>query len=63
MDPHLRHTFTCVVVGPTGCGKSTLIKNIIAYLSELIDPVPKWVVWFYGEWQPMCETFYLMWNL
>ena len=56
MDPHLRHPFTCVMAGPTGCGKSTLIKNIIAYKSELINPVPEWVVWFYGEWQPMYET-------
>lgn len=56
MDPRLRHPFTCIVAGPTGCGKSTLIKNIITYKSELINPVPERVVWFYGEWQPMYET-------
>ena len=53
MDPCLKHPFTALVAG---CGKSTLVKNIIAYKSEMIDPVPERVIWFYGEWQPMYET-------
>ena len=56
MDPHLKHPFTGIVAGPTGCGKSTLVKNLIAYRKEMIDPAPEHVVWFYGEWQKMYEN-------
>ena len=53
MDPRLIHPFTAMVAGPTACGKSTLVKNIIAMKKEVIESAPERVVWFYGEWQPM----------
>ena len=56
MDPRMKHPFTGIVAGPTACGKSTLVKNIIAKRHELIDPAPEHVMWFYGEWQSMYET-------
>ena len=56
MDPHLKHPFTGIVAGPTACGKSTWVKNLITYQKDVIDPVPEQVIWFYGEWQPLYVT-------
>ena len=56
MDARLKHPFTGIVAGPTACGKSTLVKNIIANRHDLISPAPEHVMWFYGEWQNMYET-------
>ena len=55
MDPRLKHPFTCLVAGPTGCGKSTLVKQWIEQKEQLMDPVPEQVIWYYGEWQEMYE--------
>ena len=46
-----QHPFTCLISGPTGCGKTSLVKSIID--SELIIPKPKRIVWFYAEDQPL----------
>ena len=56
MDPHLKHPFTAIVAGPTGCGKSTFVKTLLDHKINMIDPVPERVVWYYGEWQPLYET-------
>ena len=46
-----QHPFTCLISGPTGCGKTSLVKSIID--SELIKPKPKRIAWFYAEDQPL----------
>ena len=56
MDPHLKHPFTGIVAGPTACGKSTWVKNLITYQKDMIDPAPEHVIWFYGKWQPLYDT-------
>ena len=56
MDPHLKHPFTGIVAGPTACGKSTWVKNLITYQKDMINPAPEHVIWFYGEWQPLYDT-------
>ena len=56
MDPRLKHPFTGIIAGPTSCGKSTLVKDIIKNKAVMIHPVPTHIVWFYGEWQPMYDT-------
>ena len=56
MDPRLKHPFTGIVAGPTACGKSTWVKNLITYQRDMIDPAPEQVIWFYGEWQPLYDT-------
>ena len=56
MDPRLKHPFTCIIAGPTGCGKSTLVKDILTHRHDMICPVPDQIIWHYGEWQPMYET-------
>ncbi len=56
MDARLQHPFTCVISGPTGSGKSVWVKQLITHLGEKVTPVPKHVMWCYGEWQTLYET-------
>ena len=51
IDPRLKHPFACLVAGPTGCGKTTFVKELIEKAQMLIDPPPQRIVWCYGEWQ------------
>ena len=56
MDPRLKHPFTGIIAGPTACGKSTWVANLITCQKDMIDPSPEHVIWFYGEWQPLYDT-------
>ena len=56
MDPRLKHPFTGIVAGPTACGKSTWVKQLITHQKDMIDPAPEHVIWLYGEWQPLYDT-------
>jgi hypothetical protein len=49
------HTFTGICSGPTGCGKTELMKNIILNAQEMIVPSPKRIIWFYAESQKKLE--------
>ena len=55
------HPTTCLIAGPTGCGKTKFVSRIIESLLSspdsypLIYPVPNRIVWFYSEWQPLYE--------
>ena len=51
MDPRWQHPFTCIVAGPTGCGKTTFVARLLRNASAMIDPPPERVTWYYGEWQ------------
>ena len=48
-DVSLKSPFTCVVAGPTGCGKTVFVRKLLA--SGLIFPRPRKVIWCYSEWQ------------
>ena len=50
VDPSLQHPFTCVVAGPTGCGKSRFLREMIA--GKHIFPFPDEIVWCYGTTAP-----------
>ena len=51
MDPRWVHPFTCVIAGPTGCGKTRWVSRLVTHLQSLIRPTPTRVIWSYGEWQ------------
>ena len=46
-----KHPFTMTVSGPTCCGKTTWLKNVL--LSGSITPSPRQIIWCYREWQPL----------
>ena len=56
MDPRWKHPFTCIVAGPTGCGKTTFVARLLRKASIMIDPSPERVTWYYGEWQSAYEN-------
>ena len=56
MDPRWKHPFTCIVAGPTGCGKTTFVTRLLRNSSTMIDPSPERVKCYYGEWQSAYEN-------
>ena len=52
MDTWWTQPFTCMVAGPTGCGKTEWVKRFITHLQDMVTPVPTKIIWSYGEWQP-----------
>ena len=56
MDPRWQHPFTCIVAGPTGCGKTTFVARLLRNASAMIDPPPERITWYYGEWQAAYEN-------
>ncbi len=53
--PKLQHPFTMVIAGPTGCGKSYFVRDLISEKQEMFSKVPDKVVWFYGIHQPLYD--------
>jgi hypothetical protein len=46
-----KHPFTGICAGPTGSGKTELVKKIILHAKVMIDPPPQRIVWYYAEHQ------------
>ena len=40
MDARWKHPFTCIVAGPTGCGKRTFVTRMLRQAAAMIDPPP-----------------------
>jgi hypothetical protein len=49
------HPFTGVCSGPTGSGKTQLMKNIILNIDKMMVPIPGKIIWYYAETQPQLE--------
>ena len=49
----LRHPFTMIAAGPTSCGKTTWVKNLLE--SDMIKPRPARIVYFYKRWQKLYD--------
>ena len=46
-----QHPFTAIIAGPTGCGKTQFISNLILYSNTYIYPPPTKIYYYYGIWQ------------
>jgi hypothetical protein len=53
MDVRFKHPFTAMLSGPTGCGKSYFVRELLRKRNSLIDTHFVNVTWCYGEWQPL----------
>jgi len=51
MTQQLKHPFTCIISGPTGCGKTIFAIALVENSHMLISPPPEDIVWCYGEYQ------------
>ena len=60
MDVRWKHPFTCIVAGPTGCGKSTFVTRMLHHAATMIDPQPERITWCYGEWKEAYATMDLV---
>ena len=56
MDVRWKHPFTCVIAGPTGCGKTVFVTKFIHHIREIVDPIPDEIVWCFGEFQKGYEA-------
>ena len=46
-----KHPFTCIVSGPTGCGKTNFTLKLIQHSKTVISPAPEKILWCYGVYQ------------
>ena len=51
MDPRLKHPFGAVMAGPTCCGKTYLLRNILERGEDMIDGAPQNIIWCHGMHQ------------
>ncbi|GBO29614.1 hypothetical protein AVEN_268086-1 [Araneus ventricosus] len=54
--PKLQHPFTMVMAGPTGCGKTYFVRDLLHCKREMFSPVSDKIVWFYGIHQPLYDN-------
>ena len=52
---YFKHPFTSIVSGPTSCGKTTFIKNLLQKNSEFIQSRIQRIIWLYRRWQPLYD--------
>ena len=61
-DPHLVWPYSLLLCGPTGCGKTTWIVELLRHHDELFTHTPKKLIWIYGVEQPdLFETIRKIW--
>jgi GTPase SAR1 family protein len=48
--------FTCLVTGPTSCGKTEFTIRLIENSARVIFPNPEKIIWGYGTYQKRFET-------
>jgi hypothetical protein len=46
-----KHPFTCIVAGPTGCGKTMFMKRFVENALDVVNPPPLRIIWCYGIFQ------------
>ena len=51
-DPHLVWPYSLLLCGPTSCGKTTWIVELLKSHEELCTHMPKKLIWIYGVEQP-----------
>ena len=51
-----RHPFTCIITGPTMCGKTHYLANLIKHKDQVIQPNVKRVIYSYKKYQPLFDT-------
>ena len=47
----LKHPFTSILAGPTGCGKTTFVQKLLKHVKDIVSPPPQRIVYCYSIWQ------------
>lgn len=53
--PKLQHPYTMLVSGPTGCGKTHFVMNLLKHKKDMFSKVPDKIVWCYGIYQALYD--------
>ena len=53
MDTRLQHPFTCILAGPSNCGKSWFVRKLLENARSVLSHQPSNIVWIYSCWQPL----------
>ena len=51
-----KHPFSMIVAGPSRCGKTYWVINLLLNAKERIDPIPEKIVYCYAHWQPKYDV-------
>ena len=51
MSLKFKHPMTCMVAGPTGCGKTMFVRKLLKHKHDMFDPPPQRIIWCYGVYQ------------
>lgn len=54
-ETRLHHPFSMVIAGPSNCGKTFFVKDIIQYADTIITAKVDNIVYIYSCWQPMYD--------
>nr|CAD2188044.1 unnamed protein product [Meloidogyne enterolobii] len=52
-DLKLKLPFGCIISGPSSTGKSTFVRKLISNSDQLIEPIPKSILYCYGEYNSL----------
>lgn len=57
-DLKFKLPFGMVIGGPSSSGKTTILLNILNHAEQLFKPVPKQIVYAYGEYHPHVDKLH-----
>ncbi len=53
----MKHPFTGIISGPTGCGKTVFTFKLIREARRMITPPPEKIIYCYGEYQDIFNDY------
>lgn len=60
---YFRHPANILIAGPTGCGKTSFVQQLIHNKSFIFSIQSSKIHWFYGEWQPLYDNMSKLYNV
>ncbi|KAL5020747.1 hypothetical protein ScPMuIL_002169 [Solemya velum] len=51
-----QHPLTCIVTGPTCCGKTYFLTELLQKIKSKIQLCPQRIIWLYKRWQPLYDV-------
>ena len=49
--------FTCIVSGPTGCGKTSFVLRLVDNVDTMIAPPPDKIIYYFTEYQSIFDRY------